>query len=145
MARKHELPSIIIDTREQTPLIFRGYEIKREGLKTGDYSIDGYQDKFVVERKSKSDAYACVGRERERFEACLERLAKFDCSLIVIECSQREFADNPPPGRVDPAMAVGSYISWMVKHRIHLQWCDDRWYSARTVIRFFGSCLKHRV
>ena len=51
-----ELPVIIIDSREQIPYEFEGSQVGT--LKSGDYSLDGFQDRVAVERKSKADLYA---------------------------------------------------------------------------------------
>lgn len=46
------LPRLIVDTREQTPLTFLHMEAVRGTLATGDYSIEGMEGAFMVERKS---------------------------------------------------------------------------------------------
>ena len=43
--------TIIEDSREQTPLDFsgfRGVESVRQGLKTGDYSIQGFENRIYI-------------------------------------------------------------------------------------------------
>jgi ERCC4-type nuclease len=138
------LPTIIIDTREQTPFTLAGYETKIATLRTGDYSLEGYEDKVAVERKSVSDAYGCVGSNRRRFVECLERLADMHRAAIVIERGIEEFATNPPARtRVDSRMAVGSYISWSCKYRIPVFWCHNRLYAERITVRFLMAYLKH--
>ena len=37
-------------------------------LRTGDYSLEGYQDQIAIERKSIDDLVVCLGKERDRFE-----------------------------------------------------------------------------
>lgn len=136
--------TIVIDTAEQLPLEFPGLATVRQSLYTGDYSLVGYENRVTVERKSKEDAWKCVASDRTRFECCIERMAAFERSAIVIECTQREFAKRPDYiQRVTPGTAVGSYISWSVKHNIQLFWCDNRAYAARTVVRYLAGYLKH--
>jgi hypothetical protein len=68
-------PSIIIDTREQQPLVFQTLPATRGTLQTGDYSILGAEEHFAVERKSLEDlASSSAGPNRERFERELHRL-----------------------------------------------------------------------
>ena len=43
--------TIIIDTREQQPWSFEDYVVANKKLDTGDYSIEGLQDVFAIERK----------------------------------------------------------------------------------------------
>jgi len=138
------LPTIIIDTREQDPFPLIGYETRIATLRTGDYSLEGFEDKVAVERKSKSDAYGCVGGGRKRFVACLERLAELDRAAIVIERSIEDFDRNPPERtRIDSRMAVGSYISWSCKYRIPVFWCNNRAYAERITVRFLAAYIKH--
>ena len=143
MARRSELPTIIIDTREQLPYAFTGYTVQRATLPTGDYSLLGYEHRIAIERKSREDAYGVVGSGRKRFTACLERLAALDQACIVIECSLAQFATPPERTLIDARMAVGSFISWMVAYRVPVIWCDSRAYAERIVIRFLAAYLKH--
>ena len=139
-----ELPTIIIDTREQLPYAFTGYSTKRATLSTGDYSLEGYEHRIAIERKEKSDAWGVIGSGRNRFERELKRLAALERAAIVIECSLAQFACPPPHiEKVDARMAVGSFISWMVAYRVPVIWCDSRPYAERIVIRFLAAYLKH--
>lgn len=144
MVPRSELPTILIDTREQTPFTLAGYTTRVETLATGDYSLDGYKDKVAVERKNPADAYQCVGKERKRFMECLERLAALDRAAIVIERSIEDFDKNPPARtRIDSRMAIGSYISWSCKYRIPVFWCHNRLYAERITVRFLAAYVKH--
>ena len=144
MARLSSLPPIVIDTREKLPFAFAGYETRVVTLQTGDYSLLGFEDRVAVERKSKSDAYGCVGKGRKRFVKCLERLAALDRAAIVIERSIEDFDQNPPARtRIDSRMAVGSYISWACKYRIPVFWCESRAYAERVTVRFLAAYVKH--
>lgn len=151
------IPRIIIDTREQLPYAFDGYDVLRNGLKTGDYSIEGHEDRVCVERKSKADAWGVVGGGRKRFVRELERMREYERAAIVIECTLAEFA-RPPlvikrsgavvQPAVSVAQAVGSYVSWAVKYRVQVFWCPDdalpgREYGERITLRFLAAYLKH--
>lgn len=101
--------TIIVDTREQFPYHFTGFRAdsrhkykpliiptKRAALKTGDYSIEGFEDRVAVERKSLSDLYSSLGGERDRFKREFERLNKLDHAKLVIEASWHEIINHPP-------------------------------------------------
>lgn len=117
-------PAIIIDTREQKPYRFPSSITK--SLKTGDYSIDGLEDKVTVERKTKMDAYGTFGKGRQRFMKELQRLAGFDYSAIVIESSLTEFLNPPQYSEMNPKSAIGSVLAWSVKYNIHVFFTDNR-------------------
>lgn len=138
--------TIIIDTREpeRTALRFGDIAIRRTKLDTGDYSIEGYEKEVAVERKEKSDAYSCVGGDRERFERCLDRLSRLKRAAIVIECNLRSFTVPPSRSAISPQQAVGSYISWSCRYRLPIFWCENRDYAARVTLRFLMAYLKHR-
>lgn len=124
---------VLIDTREQTPFRFDGItdrhqrqrrvivETRRTTLPTGDYSLAGFENLVSIERKSATDFFACVGRERDRFERELERLNRFPCAHVVIEADFREMATNPPKhSKLKPRAAVMSIQAWSIQFdRIH--------------------------
>jgi hypothetical protein len=72
--------TIIIDTREQKPLVFEDSE--RGTLHTGDYSVKGFEESFVVEHKTIKDLigtcdnYGKKGKKsnRTRFKEELQRM-----------------------------------------------------------------------
>jgi DNA excision repair protein ERCC-4 len=84
-------PAIVIDSREQQPLSFSRLPTTRGTLLTGDYSVLGLQELFVIERKSVSDLVGCcVGQNRERFERELHRLRGFRFKRLLIIGSEAE-------------------------------------------------------
>lgn len=135
---------IAVDTREQRPLDFPGFAVMRKTIPTGDYSMQGFEHRIAIERKSKTDAWGCVADGRARFERCMARLAQLEFAAVVIECSLSEF--QIPPSRVErvnAGTAVGSYLSWMVQHRVPVVWVDNRDFAARVVVRMLASFYKH--
>jgi len=113
-----------VDRREQRPYRFPRFEVKT--LATGDYSLVGLEDRIAIERKTKKDAYASIGRHRARFERELERLSRFDYAAIVIESSLPEFLHPPPFSRLHPKAAVNSLIAWTVKYHVGVFFAGDR-------------------
>lgn len=144
MARPSEIPSIVIDTREQLPYEFKGFATERKKLGAGDYSLAGCEERFAVERKSKEDAYGCVGASRDRFVRCLDRLASLERACIVIEASLSAFAIPPARTLIGREQAVGSFIAWSVKYAIPVYWCDSRPYAERFVVKWLAACIKYR-
>jgi len=56
----------------------------RTHLPTGDYTLEGYEKKFVIERKANTGEFATNINEK-RFKKELERLQKFDYPHIICE------------------------------------------------------------
>ena len=78
-------PTIITDTREQTPLTFARLPHRAGTLQTGDYSFAGGEELFAVERKSIADMVGCcMGANRERFARELHRLRGYRFKRLLI-------------------------------------------------------------
>ena len=125
-ARKPKFTSalIVVDTRESLPLGFPGST--RKTLATGDYSVLGMETRVAIERKTLGDFYACVGRERARFERELERLAGMVYPAVVIEASLSDVLHGHTFSRVHPMSAIGSILGWSVKYRLPFFLAEDR-------------------
>jgi ERCC4-type nuclease len=124
--------------------MFDGYESYRTTLKSGDYSLEGFETMLAVERKNHSDAWGCLTEGRKRFERCLERLSLMDRAAIVIESSMAEFVIPPPQiKRVNAATAMGSYISWSTKYRIPVYFAENRQWAERVTLRILAAYYKH--
>lgn len=117
-------PVVVVDTREQRPYRFPRWE--RRTLASGDYSLVGLEDQVAIERKTKADAYASLGRGRARFERELGRLARLDYAAVVIEASLPDFLQAPAFSRLNPRAAVRSLIAWAVKYRVGVFFAGDR-------------------
>jgi len=146
MTKKKEptkLPfAILIDTREQRPYEFKGQDTIHTTLRTGDYSIDGYQDRVGIERKELSDYYGCLSANRERFEKALDRMRQLQFSAIVLEASLTKLNKHLMYGngkwsRMSPGFAMKAYIEWGWKVRIEP--CEGRVQGQGMVMKL----LKH--
>jgi len=124
---------------------FDGIDSVVSHLKTGDYSLEGLEDRVAVERKSKADAYGCVGKGRDRFVRCLQRLAAMDRGIVVIEADLADFADPPAYTKINAASAVGSYVSWMCRFGVPVVFGGSREYCERVVVRFLEAYEKYRM
>ena len=105
-------PTIIVDTREQTPLLFTRLPSVRSGLLTADYSIRGLEHLFAVERKSIPDLVSCCcASNRERFENELHRLRGFRFRRLLIVGSVQESANTVRAAVATPRPSSRSMIS----------------------------------
>lgn len=88
-------PTVLVDTREQTPLDLARFDnwvagCRTETLETGDYSIEGMQDLVCLERKSLVDLVGTLMHHRERFFRQLERMQAFPYRAILVEASYED-------------------------------------------------------
>lgn len=145
LVAKVKAPRIVVDTREQLPYKFGKLESVRKKLDAGDYSLEGLESQVAVERKSKPDAYGCVGKGRDRFERHLEKLAQLDCAAIVIEDSLEDFWAPPPHTLLSGSQAVGSYTAWGVKYGLQIQYAGNRNHAKDWVVRFLLAYYRYFV
>ena len=132
--------TLICDTREQTPLQFcgfRGIESVRSGLKTGDYSIQGYEDQITFERKSVQDLVGTLCQGRDRFERELERMRPFEEKYILIEHSPSIlFSYCMKHGWVKKFdMIIQSLHSFQHRYGVQVRFCKDREYMAEYIVK----------
>jgi len=144
---------IVIDTREQTPLIpcvFRspakGFPPQwidlptvRAALPAGDYSVEGFETVIAVERKSAADLAGtlygsgndALGERKghlERFRRELERLQSYARRWWLIECSPEDFEGVILQRfrRVQPVSAFSLISSIAADYNIPTIWAGNR-------------------
>ncbi|MGO9174674.1 MAG: ERCC4 domain-containing protein [Desulfobaccales bacterium] len=91
---------ILIDTREQAPFTFQGYQAAPETatLPVGDYSLPGFQDRVSIERKSLEDLIGCLmNSNRDRFERELARGHCYELFAVVVEANLSRCISGPLP------------------------------------------------
>ncbi len=115
---------VAIDTREQKP--YRFPRSRRQTLRTGDYSLCGLEDRVAVERKRLEELFTITGRDRERFERELERMAELEYAAIVIEAGLPQILRGAAFSHVSPKAVVGSLVSWSIRYRAHVFFAGDR-------------------
>lgn len=122
------MPPIVIDSREQRPYAFP--DAVPGTLPTGDYSLLGYEDRVAVERKTKNDAYASLGRDRPRFRREVERMSALQYGAIVVEASVPDFLRPPLFSHLAPTAALNSLLAWSVRFGIQVFFAGDRTHGA---------------
>lgn len=150
--------TIIIDTREQSAFSFRDIrsdsregggpiilKTERKALKSGDYSIDGVQERCAIERKSLEDLFHCVGSDRERFLKQLERLNELECAALVVEADWPRVLKGCPHSQLKPKTVYRSVISWQQRNRypnIHWWFCPGKRFAEITTFRILDRFWK---
>lgn len=127
--------TIIVDTREQTPWEFENYTTANKKLDTGDYSIEGLQDIFAIERKRTVSEIANNVTE-PRFKDFLSRLEKFKHKFILLEFTLNNVMDYPVGSTVPKRMwhtlkitnkYILKYLTEInIKYNIHTIYCGNR-------------------
>lgn len=126
--------TVIIDTREQIPWEFELHTTSKKKLDTGDYSIEGYESIFTIERK-KSVSEIATNISESRFKDVLNRLGQIPHSFMLMEFSIDEVYNFPvgsdlPKKMWDKLKVKGNYIMKVLteaqlNHNIHILFCGD--------------------
>jgi ERCC4-type nuclease len=126
--------TIIIDTREQQPWTFEEYVVANKKLDTGDYSIEGLQDIFVIERKKSINEIANNIIE-PRFKDVLARLGQLKYSFLLLEFSMTDVLYYPVGSnlpkrlwdkvKITPAFIMKNILDWQLKYNIKVFFCNN--------------------
>lgn len=103
-----DLPELVVDTREQTPLTFINLPADPGTLYTGDYSIRGFEDDFAIERKTIPDLVASLTRERDRFMRELLRLRGCAFRRLLIVGSVQDIEKGNYRSKASPRSIMAS-------------------------------------
>ena len=136
---------ILIDTREQTPFTFTGYDVDPETatLPVGDYSLPGFQDRAAIERKSLNDLIGCLmGKDRERFERELARGRHYDLFMVVVEGNLADVSQGRYHSDMKPQAALQSIITFQVRYRIPFVWAGNRTGAEYMTYSFLAKYLR---
>ena len=135
-------PTIIVDSREQTPLRFANLPTTRGTLDAGDYSIVGLTHLVAVERKSLDDLLACIGRERERFKRELQRLRGYRFRMLVVEADAVTLEAGQWRSTLQPAHVLGSLAAWTAQYGLPVWLAGSHDGAGRFVERYLYQCAR---
>ena len=127
---------VLVDTRETLAYTFANIKpqpkIFYKALKSGDYSLLGFEDRVAIERKTLPDLFGSTGRGRQRFEREFERLAKYQYAALVVEAGLGDIFKNPPThSKMLPKAVFRSLISWSVYYGVYIWPAPDRNFAER--------------
>ncbi len=125
----HPLPeipkgmTIVIDSNEQVPWLFKPHE--RYRILHGDYSIQGFEDVFTIERKA-NDIFAYIGKDRKKTNRKLQAMSEYEVALLIIEGFSWDDIVSPQEySRVAPE-AVVAFFTKALNVRYKIPWFMHR-------------------
>ena len=123
---------VIKDTREQDGYYFSKYGnclgMVEEKLDTGDYAIQGLEDKVCVERKGCVEELAInLGQKKHAFLNEIERMKDFPHKFLILEFSLQDLVDFPENSRIPESKKAYVKITgkYMLKCLMEFQLHDD--------------------
>lgn len=147
MSEKKSKPEkfvIGVDTREENPYLFADYKIetKKICLNCGDYTLANMENLVRIERKATPDELlAWFGRNRDRMNISISRLAKIPVKCIVLEFSLENLL-NPIYAK---RMSINSILGTMAKislYGIPIFFLERRRYAESFVYRLLSQVLE---
>ena len=125
---------IIKDTREPEVGSWDAYFTApsvRGTLKTGDFSLLGYDNKIAIERKELNDLIGCLTTNRDRFERELERSQEMDFFCVICEGSYRQLAEGAYRSRMNPKSAIESISAFEIRYGTHFLFAGNKELAAK--------------
>lgn len=122
--------SFEIEEKEQGKFTCTGTTVKQ--LKTGDYTIKGFEHKLSIEKKSGIYEIAnnfLTKKTRERFIREMERMKDIDYKYILIEgnIDKDKLKLGIPKSKYGPPMSV--VVKWLmqisIKYNVHVMFVGD--------------------
>lgn len=139
------LPCILVDTRE--PLGVDGQlhpwaafwesnvRLVRQTLPTGDFCLAG-NPTIAIERKTGGDLVKCLGAERDRFEAELDRATLLTAFAVVVSCSFENLLRERRGLHINAV--VGTLAAWQRRYRIPFFFAGTNALAANFTLRFLA-------
>ena len=132
--------TIIKDTREKQGWDFparescAGTEIGT--LKTGDYTLKGFEHLICIERKKNpAEVAGNLGIKKRPFEAEMQRMADYKHAFIICEFGVSELLEYPknssvPKYRQHNVIITGRYmlkclLEYQLQYNVKILFCDD--------------------
>lgn len=125
-------PVLLVDSREQKPLIFEHLPSVSCTLHTGDYSIERLESRFTVERKSIPDLVASLTTRRAAFMRELDRMKGCDFCRLLIVGTYDELLRVLSVRRVSAGSVLGS-LSAIDARGVPVVWRDTPEQAARQI------------
>ena len=158
MQRRKKRPGLcyLYDRREQwryqlaapDPKLFEDYGFIETTLPEGDISaeLDCEPLDVIIERKQLTDFLGCVGRDRDRFENELARLAAHAQANIIIEAPVSQIRAGSSRSMVPGLAAWNSIIHWRTVYpSIHWWTVTNHTEGAITARTIIHEIAKHAI
>ena len=145
--------TIIKDTREKKGYTFEASRTKYHVCKgmvlrkldTGDYSIEGLEDKICIERKASVVELANnVGFDKRRFVSEIERMKEFPHRFLILEFSLTDLMNFPegsdiPEKEISKLKISNKYMlrflmELQINDNINVIFCDSKKNAKWTVL-----------
>lgn len=134
--------TVIKDTREQDGYYFSAFNtcagMIEQKLDTGDYTIQGFEDKICIERKGCVEELAVnLGQKKHAFMNEIERMKVFPHKFLIMEFSLEDLVKFPDETRIPiknktSLKITGKYMlkclfEFQLYNDIHILFCGNKY------------------
>lgn len=134
---------IVIDTRERWPYPFKGHLTIRNTLPYGDYSIQGFENQITIERKTLNDLLVCFGKERNRFMAEMEGLARYKTKALIVESTYNSVLHHRQFSKLHRNSAKGSVAKLIADYCIPVLFVGSRAFGEELILSIFKQAMEN--
>ena len=112
----------------------------KKKLNTGDYSLEGYEDRIAFERKSINDLITSVSiTNKLRFMSCLNRLAELDHGYIIIDGLAMDVIKGSPYAGVNGSRILDTFLRMCMIHYLTPIFSVSRLHSEFFIYKLFSN------
>jgi DNA excision repair protein ERCC-4 len=130
-------PVVVIDAKEQNPLVFTRLASVTGTLYSGDYSVAGLTASFSVERKSIDDlANCCMGANRDRFEHELLRLRGYRFRRLLVIGTREDIAAGRYHSKINPKSVLATLGAFEARYDLPTVFAETPEAGAREIERW---------
>jgi len=88
-------------------------------LKTGDYTVEGIEDIFTIEKKSTvNEIFMNFGRGRARFYREIKRLSEYKHPFIIVDATPEMIMCGSPYSKLSPSNVISCLLGIQIKYHI---------------------------
>ncbi len=138
-------PIILVDSREQAPLLFASLPTERATLATGDYSVKGFESDFCIERKSVADLVQSATFERERFERELVRMRGYSFRRLLIVGTLADIEAHRYRSQTNPKSVIASVTAFEIRYQLPVCYCPTPEAAAAQIERWALYFVRERL
>ncbi len=146
--------TVIVDTREKQPWELNsarvlGREFRK--LDTGDYTVEGLEDKLCIDRKANVNEIA-GNITQVRFKKELVRIKEFPHAFLILEASAQDVLDYPhssnlPPKILKKIKINGNFLMrclnrMQIKYNFNIIYAGNRENAQRIAVNLMEDVLE---
>lgn len=149
---------IIKDTREKHGWGFDMFDdvesVTIDTLWPGDYTLKGFEDIFVIERKANTGELSMnLGQKKKQFQKELEAMSKLKYKYILCEFPLSDFEIFPKNSgipkrfwrrlRIQGIYMQSTLFTWAERYEIELHFCGSHFDACQKAIEIFQEVVEY--